>query len=134
ESLGIEVILSNVGDRYVIQDMLSHKAFLGGEQSGHMIFLDHNTTGDGIVSALQVMRIMIESESTLSDLASCVKKFPQTLINVPVTKKTPLKKLLEVQKAMQEVEAELGDLGRVLVRYSGTENLCRVMVEGPKKH
>ncbi len=134
ESLGIEVILSNVGDRYVIQDMLSHKAFLGGEQSGHMIFLDHNTTGDGIVSALQVMRIMIESESTLSDLASCVKKFPQTLINVPVTKKTPLKKLLEVQKVMQEVEAELGDLGRVLVRYSGTENLCRVMVEGPKKH
>lgn len=134
ESLGIEVILSKVGDRYVIQDMLKQKAYLGGEQSGHLIFLDHNTTGDGIVSALQVMRIMIESESTLSDLASCVKKFPQTLINVPVKKKIPLTKLKHVQTMIKEVEGELGELGRVLVRYSGTENLCRVMVEGPKKH
>ncbi|MCC5831833.1 MAG: phosphoglucosamine mutase [Chlamydiales bacterium] len=134
ESLGIEVILSKVGDRYVIQDMMTHKAYLGGEQSGHMIFLDHNTTGDGIVSALQVLKIMIESESTLSDLASCVKKFPQTLINIEVAKKIPLKKLTTVQKVIQEVEAELSDQGRVLVRYSGTENLCRVMVEGPKKH
>lgn len=134
ESLGVEVFLSKVGDRYVIQDMLTHKAFLGGEQSGHMIFLDHNTTGDGIVSALQVLRIMIESESTLSDLASIVKKFPQTLINVPVRKKPSLEKLPNVQKAIQEVEAELGDQGRVLVRYSGTEDVCRVMVEGPKKH
>lgn len=134
ESLGIEVILSKVGDRYVIQDMLTHKAFIGGEQSGHMIFLDYNTTGDGIVSALQVLRIMIESESTLSDLASCVKKFPQTLINVPVEKKPPLDHLKATQKAIKEVEEALGDQGRVLVRYSGTENLCRVMVEGPKKH
>jgi phosphoglucosamine mutase len=134
ESLGIEVFLSKVGDRYVIQDMLMHKAFLGGEQSGHMIFLDHNTTGDGIVSALQILRIMIESESTLSDLAACVKKFPQTLINVPIKKKTSLEQLKGVQKAIQDVEAELGDQGRVLVRYSGTENVCRVMVEGPKKH
>jgi phosphoglucosamine mutase len=134
ESLGIEVFLSKVGDRYVIQDMLTHKAFLGGEQSGHMIFLDHNTTGDGIVSALQILRIMIESESTLSDLATCVKKFPQTLINVPIKKKIPLDQLKNVQRAIQEVEAELGDQGRVLVRYSGTENVCRVMVEGPKKH
>lgn len=134
ENLGIEVFLSKVGDRYVIQDMLAHKAFLGGEQSGHLIFLDYNTTGDGIVSALQILRIMIESESTLSDLAACVKKFPQTLINVPVKKKTPLEQLKQVQRAIQEVEAELGDQGRVLVRYSGTEDVCRVMVEGPKKH
>src|SRR5262249_48230975 len=90
ESLGIEVFLSKVGDRYVIQDMMANRAFLGGEQSGHLIFLEHNTTGDGLVSALQILRIMIESESTLSDLASCVKKFPQTLVNVQVKKKTPL--------------------------------------------
>ncbi len=134
ESLGIEVILSKVGDRYVIQDMMQNKAFLGGEQSGHLIFLDHNTTGDGIVSALQVLKIMKETESTLSDLASCVKKYPQTLINVPVKKKTPLNQLKKVKEAIREVEEELADQGRVLVRYSGTENLCRVMVEGPKKH
>lgn len=134
ESHGIEVFLSKVGDRYVIQDMLTNKAFLGGEQSGHMIFLEHNTTGDGIVCALQILRIMIESESTLSDLASCVPKFPQTLVNVPVSKKPPLGQLKGVQKAILAVEAELADQGRVLVRYSGTENVCRVMVEGPKKH
>jgi phosphoglucosamine mutase len=134
QSLGIEVFLSKVGDRYVIQDMLTYKAFLGGEQSGHLIFLDYNTTGDGIVSALQILRIMIESESTLSDLASCVKKYPQTLLNVEVKKKPPLNQLKGVQKAIEEVEAELGDQGRVLVRYSGTEDVCRVMVEGPKKH
>jgi phosphoglucosamine mutase len=134
ESLGIEVLRAKVGDRYVIQDMLTHKAFLGGEQSGHLIFLDHNTTGDGIVSALQILRIMIESESTLSDLASCVKKFPQTLLNVSVKKKPPLSQLKAVQLAIHEVETELADQGRVLVRYSGTENVCRVMVEGVKKH
>ncbi len=134
ESLGITVFLSKVGDRYVIQDMLQHQAFLGGEQSGHLIFLDHNTTGDGIVSALQVLRIMIESESTLSDLASCVKKYPQTLLNIPVRKKIPIQQLSRTQKVIQEVENMLVDQGRVLVRYSGTENLCRVMVEGPKKH
>lgn len=134
ESLGIEVFLSKVGDRYVIHDMLTHKAFLGGEQSGHLIFLDHNTTGDGIVSAMQMLRIMIESESTLSDLASCVKKYPQTLLNVPVKKKTPLPQLKGVLKVIEEAEAQLGDQGRVIVRFSGTEHLCRVMVEGPKKH
>ena len=132
-SLGIEVFQSKVGDRYVIQDMLTHNAFLGGEQSGHLIFLDHNTTGDGIVSALQVLRTMIENKSTLSDLASSIDKFPQTLINVPVTKKTPLHQLKSVQEMIREIETSLGDHGRVLVRYSGTENLCRIMVEGPKK-
>jgi len=134
ESLGIEVSISQVGDRHVIQDMLSNQAALGGEQSGHLIFLDHNTTGDGIVSAMQMMRIMIESESTLSDLASCFVKYPQTLVNVPVKKKPPMEQLKKVNKAVKEVEAELGENGRVLIRYSGTENLCRVMVEGPKKH
>jgi phosphoglucosamine mutase len=133
ESLGIEVVLSNVGDRYVIQEMLKHEANLGGEQSGHLIFLDHNTTGDGLVSALQVLRIMIETDSRLSDLARIVKKYPQTMINVKVGKKTPLDQLPSLEKIVKETEKELGTLGRVLLRYSGTENICRVMVEAPKQ-
>jgi phosphoglucosamine mutase len=130
---GIEVVQSQVGDRYVIQDMLKHDVNLGGEQSGHMIFLDHNTTGDGLVSALQVLRIMIETESKLSDLASIFKRYPQAMVNVRVNQKPPLEDMEEVTKAIKEAEAVLKDSGRVLVRYSGTENICRVMVEGPKQ-
>lgn len=132
ETLGIDVIKSQVGDRYVIQDMLKYGACLGGEQSGHMIFLDHNTTGDGLVSALQVLRIMIETDSKLSDLATVFKRYPQACINVPVSSKPPLNSLDNVQQAIRLVEESLIDTGRVLVRYSGTENICRVMVEGPK--
>lgn len=132
ENQGIEVIQSQVGDRYVIQDMLKHEANLGGEQSGHMIFLDHNTTGDGLVSALQVLRIMIESDTKLSDLAKEVSRFPQALVNVPVSSKPPLEDLRDVQEVCSQVEKDLADLGRVLVRYSGTEDICRVMVEGPE--
>lgn len=132
EQLGIEVIRSQVGDRYVIQDMLKHEANLGGEQSGHMIFLDHNTTGDGLVCALQVLRIMIETDSKLSDLAAIFKKYPQAVINVKISSKKPLETLTQVKETIAEVEKALGDSGRVLVRYSGTENICRVMVEGPK--
>jgi len=132
ESCGIEVIKSQVGDRYVIQDMLQYDANLGGEQSGHVIFLDYNTTGDGLVCALQVLRIMIETDSKLSDLASFVKRYPQTCVNIKVSKKPPLETLDKVQESIKHVEQILGDTGRVLVRYSGTENICRVMVEGPK--
>lgn len=132
EALGIEVIKSQVGDRYVIQDMLKSDACLGGEQSGHMIFLDHNTTGDGLVSALQVLRIMIETDSKLSDLATVFKRYPQACINVIVSSKPPLDSLGQVQQAINLVEGSLIESGRVLVRYSGTENICRVMVEGPK--
>ncbi len=133
EAAQIEVIRSQVGDRYVIQDMLKHQANLGGEQSGHMIFLDHNTTGDGLVSALQVLRIMIETDSKLSDLATIVDRYPQACINVKVKSKPALVDLKRVQEAIVNVERLLGDSGRVLVRYSGTENICRVMVEGPKQ-
>ncbi|MDB2614291.1 phosphoglucosamine mutase, partial [Chlamydiales bacterium] len=132
DSLGIDVIQTGVGDRHVIQGMLEHDSNLGGEQSGHTIFLDYNTTGDGLVTALQVLRIMIEKESTLSDLASFVQHYPQTTMNIPVSKKPPLEELSLTQKAIKEVEKKLGDSGRVLVRYSGTENICRVMIEGPK--
>lgn len=133
EADGIEVIRSQVGDRYVIQDMLKQEANLGGEQSGHLIFLDHNTTGDGLVSALQVLRIMIETDSKLSDLAAIVKRYPQACVNVKVSSKPPLESLKAVLEAIAQVEKSLGDSGRVLVRYSGTENICRVMVEGPKQ-
>lgn len=132
EEIGIEVIRSQVGDRYVIQEMLKHDANLGGEQSGHLIFLDQNTTGDGLVSALQVLRIMTETDSKLSDLAALVKKYPQACLNVKVSSKPPLETLKSVTEQIKEVEKSLGNSGRVLVRYSGTENICRVMVEGPK--
>lgn len=132
ESLGISVIKSQVGDRYVIQEMLQHDANLGGEQSGHVIFLDHNTTGDGLVCALQVMRIMIETDAKLSDLASFVQRYPQTCVNVNVSSKPPLESLEKTAQAIENVEKILGSTGRILVRYSGTENVCRVMVEGTK--
>lgn len=132
ENLGVSVIKSQVGDRYVIQDMLAHDANLGGEQSGHVIFLDHNTTGDGLVCALQVLRIMIETDAKLSDLASFVHRYPQTCVNVRVASKPPLESLGNVKDAIENVEKILGDAGRILVRYSGTENICRVMVEGTK--
>lgn len=129
--LDIEVVLSQVGDRYVIQEMLKNDVILGGEQSGHLLFLEQNTTGDGLVSALQVLRIMIESGAKLSELASIVKAFPQTNIAVKVSSKPPLKTLKKTLEAIAAVENELGSKGRVLVRYSGTEDICRVMVEGP---
>lgn len=135
EEIGIEVIKSPVGDRYVIQDMLKYDAILGGEQSGHLISLEHNTTGDGLVAALQVLRIMIETDSKLSDLAASFKKYPQICINVKVKSKPPLDSISAVKKSIAQVESTLGDSGRVLVRYSGTEDICRIMVEGSKlKH
>lgn len=133
ESLGIETLLANVGDRYVLQEMLAHRSNLGGEQSGHLIFLDHNTTGDGLVSALQVLRIMRETGRSLSELAKKVKRFPQSLVNVRVTSKPPIASVKRVTDAISQAETALGGEGRVLVRYSGTEPLCRVMVEGAKK-
>lgn len=133
ESLGIKVFISKVGDRYVIQEMLKVDALLGGEQSGHLIFLDHNTTGDGMVTAMQILQIMLEDKTSLSKLTSLVKKYPQTLLNIPVLQKPPIQDLKQVNLLIKKVEKTLGTDGRVLVRYSGTENLCRVMVEGPKK-
>lgn len=132
-SVGIEVIQTAVGDRYVIQEMLKQDVNLGGEQSGHLIFLDHNTTGDALVAALQVLRIMIETDSKLSDLAANVKRYPQTTINVKVASKPPIENLTRVKKAIDSVKKSLDNNGCVLVRYSGTENICRVMVQGLKQ-
>lgn len=131
EENGIEVIQAPVGDRYVIQEMREKEAVLGGEQSGHIICSRHNSTGDGLIAALQLLAIMIEKDMPLSELAQAIKKYPQSLVNVSVSSKPPLETLESVQKIIEDVEKRLGSAGRVLVRYSGTENICRVMVEGP---
>jgi len=122
---------SKVGDRYVLEDMQRLGAVIGGEESGHMIFLDHHTTGDGIITALQLIAAMIRKGKPLSELAGMMEIFPQKLINVPVKSKPDISTVPQVLAAIKQAEAELGDRGRVLVRYSGTQNACRVMVEGP---
>jgi phosphoglucosamine mutase len=131
--LGIDLKETSVGDRYVIEQMKKDNLNLGGEQSGHLIFLEHNTTGDGLVAALQVLRIMNETDSKLSDLASFIKRCPQTLLNVQVKEKPELSSLEKTQKAIKKAESLILNKGRVLVRYSGTENICRVMVEATKQ-
>ena len=129
--LGIEQGASKVGDRYVLEMMQQKGAVLGGEASGHLIFLNHHTTGDGIISALQLLSAMRHYNQPLSKLAQIMTLSPQKIINVDVKTKPPLDKIPEVQKAIEEAEAELKDKGRVLIRYSGTQAMCRVMVEGP---
>jgi phosphoglucosamine mutase len=106
-------------------------AVLGGEESGHVIFLDHHTTGDGILTALQLLSAMLKAGKPLSELARLMDVFPQKLINVDVASKPPIDSVPAITEAIAQVESELGDEGRVLVRYSGTQNMCRVMVEGP---
>lgn len=133
KELGIDVDVSDVGDRCVLELMQEKEAVLGGEDSGHIIFHNHHTTGDGIVSALQLLAIMRETETPLSSLAKVMEVFPQVLINLDVSEKPPIPEIGKLQAAIKEAEAELGDKGRVLIRYSGTQPLCRVMVEGPTK-
>ncbi len=127
--LGIQTAVGDVGDRYVLKMMRERGAVLGGEQSGHIIFLNHHTTGDGIISALQILAIMQDSGQPLSELAAIMKIAPQRLINVNVTRKPPIESLASLQAEIRKAEQEMGDSGRVLVRYSGTQAICRVMVE-----
>jgi phosphoglucosamine mutase len=122
---------SKVGDRYVLEDMKKLNGVIGGEEAGHMIFLEHHTTGDGIIAALQLVAAMVKEGKPLSELAAMMDIFPQKLINVDVKSKPDVDKVPKLVEAIQQVENELGDEGRVLVRYSGTQNMCRVMVEGP---
>ncbi len=129
--LGIEHAAAKVGDRYVLEMMQERGAVLGGEPSGHVIFLNHHTTGDGIVTALQLLAAMRTSGRPLSELARLVAMSPQKLVNVVVKDTPPLEAVPAIRKAVAAAEKELGDRGRVLVRYSGTQSLCRVMVEGP---
>jgi phosphoglucosamine mutase len=130
EKLGVGLIRTQVGDRYVVEAMRSGGHNLGGEQSGHMIFLDHNTTGDGLITALQALAIMQRQEKGLSELIAGFERFPQVLVNVAVSEKKPIESLSEFCEYLEKVEAEFGGRGRVLIRYSGTEPKARVMVEG----
>jgi phosphoglucosamine mutase len=133
ETLGAnkgKVIRTKVGDRYVIEEMMKQNLNLGGEQSGHMIFRDFTTTGDGIISALQILRIMHETGQPLSKLKSCLKKYPQAQRNLVVKEKPPLSELAGVMKLVTEAEKELSGKGRVLLRYSGTEPKIRLLIEG----
>ncbi len=127
---GIKMVRSAVGDRYILEKMLSHGYNFGGEQSGHIIFFDLNTTGDGILSALQVLAAMKKNNKKLSELSTIMQKFPQVIENVEITHKKNLDSIPEIKKAIATAEKTLSDKGRVLVRYSGTQSLCRVMVEG----
>jgi phosphoglucosamine mutase len=124
---------SKVGDRYVLEDMLRLGGVIGGEDSGHMIFLNHHTTGDGIITALQLIAAMVKEGKPLSELAAMMDVYPQKLINVDVKSKPDIASVPELAELIGRVERELGEDGRVLVRYSGTQNLCRVMVEGPSE-
>lgn len=127
--LDIRHATADVGDRYVLKMMREQDAVLGGEESGHIVFLNHHTTGDGIISALQLLANMRESGQKLSDLAGIMRLAPQVLINVDVPRKPPLEEVAPLQQAIRAAEAELNGRGRVLVRYSGTQSVCRVMVE-----
>ncbi|MEA2101274.1 MAG: phosphoglucosamine mutase [Thermodesulfobacteriota bacterium] len=129
KKIGAKTLAANVGDRYVLEKMLAEKASIGGEDSGHVIFLDHHTTGDGIIAAFQLISAMKYEDMPLSALSECMEVFPQRLININVTSKPDIQTIPEIVGAIKEVEKRLGDKGRVLVRYSGTQQMCRVMVE-----
>ncbi|MGG1290478.1 phosphoglucosamine mutase [Bacillus smithii] len=131
EELGIKSVQTAVGDRYVVEEMKKNNYNLGGEQSGHIIFLDYNTTGDGLLTGLQLVNIMKLTKKPLSELAAEMKKFPQKLVNVRVTDKHKVLENEKVKKAIQEAEEEMKGNGRILVRPSGTEPLVRVMAEAP---
>ncbi|MEJ2671042.1 MAG: phosphoglucosamine mutase [Deltaproteobacteria bacterium] len=127
---GIRLLRTDVGDRYVVEAMVKGGYVLGGEQSGHVIFLNETTTGDGILTALRLLAVMLRQDKPLAELAKCVQKCPQLLINIQVKEKKDLKTVPQARRALQEAEKRLGAKGRLLVRYSGTEPKLRIMTEG----
>jgi len=129
---GIGLVRTPVGDKYVLEEMVRRDAPLGGEQSGHVIFRDYATTGDGLLTALRVLEVMRQSGADLDELTADLEMYPQLLVNVKVQDKRPLAELHGVNEEIRRAESEFGDAGRVLVRFSGTEPLARVMVEGPE--
>jgi phosphoglucosamine mutase len=126
---GIQMLRAAVGDKYVLEQMLSTGAALGGEQSGHIIFNGRSTTGDGLLTALLVLDTIHRSGKSLTELVADLKVFPQVIVNVKVREKRPLESISTVAEAIREAEQELAESGRVVIRYSGTETLCRVMIE-----
>lgn len=131
EKAGISVVRTPVGDRYVVEEMRRRGAVLGGEQSGHLLFLDSSTTGDGIIAALKVLEMLVETGRPLSELSGVMKKFPQVTASVRVAAKPPVSELPLLVERLGEIEAKLGTAGRVLFRYSGTEPKARITLEGP---
>ncbi len=129
---GLKLLRTQVGDRYVLEAMLRGGFNLGGEQSGHLVFLNHSTTGDGILTALRLLSVMIREGKPLADLARCMEVYPQVLLNLRVKERQDLSSVPRAQKAIQAAEKRLKGRGRLLVRFSGTEPLLRVMVEGEK--
>jgi phosphoglucosamine mutase len=129
--MGVPLLRTAVGDKYVLEEMRRTGSPLGGEQSGHLIFPSHATTGDGLLTALRVLEAMMESGASLDELVAGLQVYPQKLVNVRVKERKPLQEMTSLQRAIQKAETELRNDGRVLVRFSGTEPLLRVMVEGP---
>jgi phosphoglucosamine mutase len=127
---GIAVVKTQVGDRYVAEEMQRRGANLGGEQSGHLLFLDYAPAGDGILSALALLTVMRETGLSLASLSDCLRKYPQVLVNVPVRAKPPMETVAGLEDRLRAFEAEMNGDGRILIRYSGTEALARVMIEG----
>jgi phosphoglucosamine mutase len=129
----IRLMRSQVGDRYVVEMMRANGCNFGGEQSGHLVFLDHATTGDGVLAALQLLAIMVESGKRIADLGKQMVPFPQVLLNLRLRHRVPLEDMKGFQKAQAEFEKKLGSRGRIVVRFSGTEPLLRIMAEGESK-
>jgi phosphoglucosamine mutase len=129
-NLGGSLIRTPVGDRYVVERMRQNGCNLGGEQSGHLIFLDCGTTGDGILSALQVLAVMLKEGKPLSELKAIMERFPQKLVNIPVNGRRSMSEFPELIKLEESLQKRLGDKGRLMIRPSGTEPVLRVMVEG----
>ena len=127
---GIQLLRAEVGDRYVVEMMRREKLNLGGEQSGHMVFLDHNTTGDGLLTGLQVLALVQREQRPLSEIARIYDPMPQLLRSVPVRERRPFEQMPALVRALERAERELGEAGRIVIRYSGTEPVARVMVEG----
>ncbi|MGD8961181.1 MAG: phosphoglucosamine mutase [Desulfobacterales bacterium] len=131
KDMGIDHMMTAVGDRYVLGQMRASNAIIGGEDSGHTIFLDQHTTGDGMLTAIRLIETMRDEQKRLSELRHVMTVLPQVLLNIDVQHKPEIESVPQLMEAIRAVEAQLGDKGRVLVRYSGTQPLCRVMVEGP---
>lgn len=131
KAAGVRLVRTAVGDRYVFEEMQRLGANLGGEQSGHLLFLDHAPAGDGILSALALLAVITETGTPLAALAECMRKYPQVLVNVAVSSKPPIESVAGLPGRMRDFEGEMNGAGRILVRYSGTESLARVMIEGP---
>jgi phosphoglucosamine mutase len=127
---GIELLRADVGDKYVLEALLRSGAVMGGEQSGHIIFPRLSLAGDGMITTITLLRAMCHHDKTLGELVAGFQRFPQVLVNVRVSEKRPFEELPAVQRLAKQIEHQLGDRGRLLLRYSGTESLARVMIEG----